>query len=136
MDSSLFKSMLLFTILTFASCKKTEIDALDNIDKLLGKWNWITQVTWYKPIGSNISYKDTTYISTGEYLEVKSNSTYIWKDSYGFDSGKYLISGAQLIFNSGGTIDSFEIKTLTDKSLTLYVNTTPGSEEIWNNFKK
>ena len=136
MNLSFLRTIILATTLTFAFCNKSEIAPVISTDKLIGKWNWISQVTWYKPIGSNITYKDTNFIRSGDYVEFRSNSKYIWKDSYGIDSGKYLISGTKLLFSSGVTVDSFEIKTLTDNSLSLYVNTTPGSEEIWSNFKK
>lgn len=133
----LFLKPFVLSFLLLASCEKPENDVISNSNKLLGKWNWINQISWYKPSGSNITIKDTTYFPTGTgFLEFKPNATYFWKDSYGVDSGKYSISGNKLIFQNNNAKDSFDIKELTDNSLSLYVNLILDSEELWNNFKR
>lgn len=142
MNKNYLKLLLLVTytlsLLLLASCEKSETDLTNYTNKILGKWNWVSQITWYNPVGSNIIDKDTTYFPTGTvYLEFKANATFFWKDSYGIESGTYSISGNKLIFqNNSNSKSSYDIKELTDNSLSLYVNSTPGSEELWNNFKR
>lgn len=133
----LFLKPSILSYLLLASCEKPETELTNYTNKILGKWNYASQITWYNPVGSNIIDKDTTYFPTGTaYLEFKPNSTYFWKDSFGVDSGSYSISGKKLMVQNNYVKDSFEIKELTDNSLSLYQNTTPGSEELWNNFTR
>lgn len=133
----LFLKPFVLSFLLLASCEKPENDVISNSNKLLGKWNWINQISWYKAPGSNITDKDTTYFPTGSgYLEFKPNATFFWKDSYGVDSGTYSISGNKVFFQFSYDKDSLDIKELTEKSLSLYVNKNSGREELWNNFTR
>ena len=134
----LFLRTFILSSLLLASCEKSDTDLTNYTNKILGKWNLVSQISWYKPSGSNITDKDTNYYTMGTaYIEFKANATIVAKDQYGIDSGKYSIVGIKLIVQSNNNSrDSIEIKELTDNLLTFYRKNIAGNEEVWTNYKK
>lgn len=130
--------VLLFTVagLPWMSCKKeSSTQTKNNSEKILGKWNWVSEVT-------NNYYNGTSHITTyhfpaGDYMEFKtggkvteyqSGSTMVY--DYGF------IGESNIWLGSGNNI--YQLILLTGSDLQLYKKEVNGTDyyESTLNFKR
>lgn len=114
--------------LAFFSCKKektTEQPQKTTQEKLLGKWNWISEV-------ANHYYSGMPHITTynfpaGDYMEFKSNGTVTQSNS-----GNTLTFGYGVIDDTKiwlvMTGDIYELKVLTATDLQLYKKDVNGPD--------
>ena len=129
-------SIVLLISMSFIACKKESTTLPNpNIQKLIGKWNTVSEVT-------NDYYSGSSHITTynypaGDYSEFKIGGKF-----YSYSSGSTVDADYGFINASniwiGLPSNLLEIKILTATDLQLYQKTISGADytEVTTNFKK
>lgn len=123
-------SAILIMCIGFIACKKdSTTQPVTNQQKILGKWNLISTV-------ANDHYSGTDHITTttwvaGDYIDFRTNGKAYQYSGGSYDTASYgFINDTKLWFQS--TNYAYDIKTLTDTDLELYIklviNSTDYSE--------
>ncbi len=107
-----------------AACSKSS-SSVDDSAAVLGKWTLVSHRDKTSKNGVNI-YDQTSIAPAGEYINFKSNGTYMYRtyDSslavYVIDSSTYHVSGTNLLDYGNGT--NYQIQNLTSTAMTLYAS--------------
>ncbi len=118
-------SFILLISLGIISCKKSEPTSMTTQEKLVGKWNWISEIT-------NDHYNGTPHITTynfpaGDYMEFKSNG-----EITEYQSGSSMTYVYGIIDDSriwmGSVNNIYDLKILSESDLQLYRKTGSGDD--------
>ena len=101
---------IIIAIFALSSCKKDDLSSsVQPTLTIIGKWD----VEKYQEIFNNVV--DYSYIGkSGDYVDFKTNKTYIISADGSIDSGKYELSGHILTFD---TVDIWDITHHTTNKL-------------------
>jgi hypothetical protein len=119
-----FLIILLLPGMGFISCKK-ESTSTTTRDKLLGKWNSISEIT--NDYNNGVPHISTYNFSAGDYMEFNSNwriTQYQSGSSLTYDYG--IIDESMIWMVIPGK--NYEIKVLSASDLQLYSKTVSGSD--------
>ncbi len=126
----------LFISMSFIACKKESATVPNpNIQKLIGKWNTVSEVT--NDYYSGASHITTYNFPAGDYSEFKiGGKFYSYSSGSTFDADYGFINASNIWI--GFTNNLREIKILTSTDLQLYQKTISGADytEVTTNFKK
>ena len=122
--------LLLFTVLviTFSSCNKSSSSSnINGTSSIVGKWTMLNAVAYDATNGNT-----TINYATGSYLQFNADGSYI---RYSLpvggpaqtETGKYLVSGTNLILTTTGSSSSINVIINTLDAHTLVLVSSSGS---------
>lgn len=124
-------SILFFTTcLFFFSCKKDDVKAQTNAEKIIGKWKFqsIVRNDFY----AGIDHIDNFQVYPADYVEFKSdNKAYMFLQG-AYDTSAYGIINDNKIWIEDNT-DIYDIKSLTSTSFQVYQKTLHNPGEYTEN---
>lgn len=115
----------------FTACGEKDEETKPDTFSIEGKWAYSLNIN-KQTKGGSVLYVDTTKYTGSNFITFKSDNTYSYiLDNGDTDNGTWKLSnnGKRLVIDAGtADADSAEIKTLTEKDLSLYFKVTDGDE--------
>jgi hypothetical protein len=118
--------LLVFFAFMSAGCEKDD----DEPELIIGKWTFEKEV--YVDMYNGSKNTDTYPYDSGEYLEFKSDRSFLIMNPEGTQGGTWRISNNRIFFLGNDNLDTdeegYEILKLTKSELQLYSKSTEGTD--------